>query len=584
MNVLFHRELRRQTPVALAAIILGLLFAIVGAAFGVHGSVNDLTVTGFGIAAIAAPFLLGLATFAPDVETGAASFIATLPVSRRRELVARWGAALALSVVTLVAGLVILLASGVSRRDLGQIDFMVGAFVAVYAFSSAVLASIVARRTLVALVVALGLSLVPVQVIHSFGQRLDPPFQLDVTVGLLPPFLIICAAWVHLRGDAHTDWRRPALMTAGAVGGLLVAIMGFTTACWALDVPTAPWEVRDVRLSSSARTALVFELRRNAWHGDPSWRGELVDVETLARRELPAAIDGSFSPSGRTALVALQGDGDMRLVDVATGAATSAQRFRLQRRSDRAEDLQTSSIRLYVASAAPSRIAPVVWDGEEPVSVIPPRRWNGGRASMPEISSLEAASGSRVIERLGDRRFVREASGSRRPLELPPGFLVEDLRLSPSGDVLLAIGREGERQSLRAVALDHASRRHDAMLDLPPGAVSLLVSFSPDERRLVVRARPKKGKQRAEILTELDFVDGSVRPLEGWPHEELPLAWSASGRRVAFANRTWRDREGQTGGWGQTPGWFVGFKGEEEALVVVDTGTIPQLQAFPPRH
>ena len=93
MRRLFTRELVRLAPVAAACGFLGLLIYL-GLAYLAPGSwaqyAND---NAYLVVLFGAPWLLGSAAIAPDAESGALTFLATLPVKTWRHLLARVGAA-----------------------------------------------------------------------------------------------------------------------------------------------------------------------------------------------------------------------------------------------------------------------------------------------------------------------------------------------------------------------------------------------------------------------------------------------------------------------------------------------------------
>ncbi len=93
MRRLFVRDLRRLLPIALAMVGLGIFIQLAALVFS---SSSLMVETGLWVVALATPWLLGVAAFAHDYESGGETFLATLPVSRTVLLLTR------LSVATLL--------------------------------------------------------------------------------------------------------------------------------------------------------------------------------------------------------------------------------------------------------------------------------------------------------------------------------------------------------------------------------------------------------------------------------------------------------------------------------------------------
>src|SRR4051812_15740325 len=101
VKTFFMRELRRQAPVAVASVVLGLL-VIVACLIATDSLLNRLEGAwlGFSVAVVAAAFLLGIASVAPDAESGAQVFLAILPMRRWKEVLVRLSVAALLTLVT----------------------------------------------------------------------------------------------------------------------------------------------------------------------------------------------------------------------------------------------------------------------------------------------------------------------------------------------------------------------------------------------------------------------------------------------------------------------------------------------------
>jgi hypothetical protein len=548
MSFLFARELRRQAPVAAASVVLGLLFVALGLAFGrgPNGGLFELTLSGFVVSSIAASLLLGIASFAPDVESGAAAFIATLPISRRRELATRWGVATLLCIAAIAASSVpVWLVSRTPwSEQLDEVHARRFVFAVVGGLGSGFVASLIGRRTLVAFLVAPAVGLVPYLLFAEIGDRFFAPFDVEVVAAVvLIPALFALGAWVHARCDVHVDWRRGTLVTSAVLGALLVVGSGAVTACWAFDLG-ALWAIYGVVPSHDGRSAVVIEC-----HGSSMWRrasrATTIDLETGHRLAVlqDAVAVLSFSPSGRSALLA-ESDGESEaLVDLRTGAS-SRRNFRAQ---EPAERTSTPSLHVWSSYMPRPPISAVIWDGEEPVSVVTGRRWSKDPIALPEIKHIEAAAGGWLIARDGELRFAVDAQGRRRELSLPP-VRVDDLALSPSGRLVVLLGEGSSGAELWSIPIDAPAAARRLALDPPTSLSRIYLAFSPGEDRVDVIAGlyASTGRENSYRTTLFDVRDGrALRP--SVKKSPLPIAWSPSGRREVFTDDTWRDADGAAG-------------------------------------
>jgi len=446
------RELRRQSSVALGAFVLGLL--VLGGSFFYkldRYGLESAAAVSFVAVIVVAALLLGVASVAPDTESGAMAFLAHLPRSLRRELLARWGVA---AFLVVVAGV---LDYGVAHAFAGSVPFEVFKFdqipiwlLAILAFAVGAASSVAFRQTITSLVFAPAFA-IPILALKAEGEVLGG-WRSDVGTIFLAcgsAFALVGAAAGFLRGDLHrSSWRPLALVLGALLGGAALT----TGSALAYDQVPGRWEWSSwPTLRSVHGDRLVLSRYRTIGLGRRA-DNRMTVLSTTGGK--PIDIDGgnalSFSPDGSKLLVVAESLRSFRLLDIATG------RFE-------EKTIVGGSVTSYWTEHGDSWLSlnepgasrvPVAWRGGVPVlaarGVLEP--WRGevpkilGRVeSLGGTRALECLeSGERVVHDLesGERLqsgFAALPAGDRSTPAWPTTVRVVEARLTSDGDWVVAI-------------------------------------------------------------------------------------------------------------------------------------------------
>ncbi len=446
MKTFVIRELRRQAPVAVGSLVLGLL-VLAGSLFyrldryGLEGAAAMSVIA----VLVVAPLLLGVASVAPDTETGALAFLAHLPRSLRRELVARWGVAVALAVAATSADYAAARTfAGVVPVEVFRYDKVPLWLIAIVAFATGAASSVAFRQSITALVFAPAFAL-PILALKAEGDFLSGwPNEVGLGfVGCGAGLTLVGASAGFLRGDLHRrSWRPLALIVGVLAGGSALA----SGSAFAYDHVAGPWSLRGTPVLRDVSGGQVVLARyRTIGLGE---RGE-NRLDVFATKggkpiEIEADMALSFSPDGSKLLALAQGASGrcFRLADLATG-----------RHEDR--KLGASSFGAYWSTVSESWLSveqtgiahvPVAWRKGEPVLLLGGALdlWRGGLEKLP--GRVESLGGTRALVCLeSGERFVHDLeTGARVPSGLarvPEDVKVVSAKLSADGDWVVAIGQ-----------------------------------------------------------------------------------------------------------------------------------------------
>lgn len=319
---LWLREVRRQGVPALALVGLSLLLELATGVFLRHKGPGGLVPM---LISLLGPYLLGVAAVAPDVESGAETFLSRLPLARGRLFLMRalvaagWSLALVLSVLVIDQGL-----SAVSSSEA---RFLIHGGCAL---TAGLLASCAIRPTLAAFLLGPLLVGVPVWLFQTLLERgLRMAVSDQELLVLAAGAGALLAGWVtYQRGDLHLPGWRSLRVASAALGALLALASGATTAAWGLSDPSLDRQVGRVVSTPAGLVAAVTGWPSGAgwWHPtSPDWRVDLVRVDEGGRaraRRLPEGLQPlALSPDGERCLAAVWGTGghELSLWDTGTG-------------------------------------------------------------------------------------------------------------------------------------------------------------------------------------------------------------------------------------------------------------------------
>ncbi|MBI3725543.1 hypothetical protein HY251_16560, partial [bacterium] len=456
MRAFFLRELRRLAPISLGVLVLGALIVVGSVLLLPPGppSLLDISLGAFAIVGVASAFLLGVATVAPDAESGAVAFLATLPVTRSRELAVRWGAALVSWGVAFAASAVlpvVLACAAPVEKAAHAVPETLGVVAAVgaAAFSAGAIGSMAVRRALVAVVVGPIFFLAPWFAYARLAQGLEAPTAFGAAAPfVIPPVLIVAAAFVFLRGDLHRSSFRPLALGSVVVGGALLLSCIATTGAFAYDRFFADWDVRlEAFHRTSARHVLYWKHREASWGKNARFTLNALDADTGRCLELAGGNVVSASPAGDRILVEnyllnrteLH---ELRTGDVRIGPPAAASLWQSVWNGLGAHPHLSTGVHESVA-----------WAHGLPIAFAPGELQEWGKAgprALPEGLVAEALAGSRVVLRRADGTLLlwdleRDLEHPERSLAislaaLPAGFTIHELVFSPLGGSLVVLG------------------------------------------------------------------------------------------------------------------------------------------------
>jgi len=467
MRQLFVRELRRQAPVALAPVVLALLCygALLVTDFRGYAEVHAAI-----LAALTAPWLLATAAVAPEVESGAVGYLATLPVRPWRlfavraavaGLLATAAAVTAAAAVGLVSDASVLgLAFEVGERGVSaDVGLPVGA-AAVIVFGAALVTSSALRSTLGAFVGAPVLAGLVVTAATGLAVWSELEAALIALLVGLPLLLLAAAGGACVRGDLHRRSLRPAGL---ALGVLAAGVLGIHSAVLAVDRVGAGESVAMTRACDGAALVETQPLRRlhDRHRGPSSWR--FADARTGTVHDLPAGCEPlSVAPGGDRVLL-LRGSGlDLSLWEPAAGVVAvaseqpwpagfleSSEPVVLGGRAR--ETWLWHAGRPYLLGAEARRRGVLSWDGVESV---PLPAWANERVTSAGAWTVWTVRDDDADGEPGALRAWNPATAAARDLALPGGLAPIDAHLLPSGRLLLAAAGAGSPASLWVVDLD----------------------------------------------------------------------------------------------------------------------------------
>ncbi len=539
MKPFIRRELARQAPIALASLLLGLVVLagvlVLGSTALVdmeHGA-RSASLSGLAIVMIAAPLLLGVATVAPDSESGAVAFLVHFPHSRAAELAIRWSVAAGLSAaaIGLDALATWLLAGPVHLPSLATIrgtEIGLG-LVAVGAFVAGTAASIAFRRTLNALVAAPFLLALPALALSQLEDVFTFPRGGIVLAGVpaIALVLVLAAIVAFFRGDLHRRGLRPTFIVLGVLAASTLVVSGAVSA-------------RELHLSKPLDTLYPWFRSNSRFVVKRTWQGP--HGETLGERYLLVARDRSsataldikgepieLSPDGSRILA--HGEDGMHLCLVAVG---------------------TGEVDRHVLGAAPEEGSRLVLAGIAPTGWADSFAWCGNRPVFVKDGALVEAfgvlakrpsgrivaqGGARLVVSDGSRHYVWDLNaGQEIPSsldDLPGDRKVVATLLSRDGTRLFAlcaspVGEEelcfmpvaaGRIDRYVLPSLEGAPRamglRH-SFWAMPGGAV--FRQFLSDDRALLVRLDYASGTfHEIPNLSNVNDVAPDARTfLQGW--------------------------------------------------------------------
>lgn len=559
------RELRRQLPIALGLFGLGILVVLLLLTSSLFLEGMELHVdTAVLAVAIGAPWVLGATVLAPDVETGADAFLATLPVSRWRLLGARVGVAFGYTLLALggFSLLLIGIKHGLDLKDPFVLPFA-EALMALFLFPAGLLASVAVRRTLPAFLLTPVFLLAPTFIYALFLAGIGAPSSLLESWGVraaLPPVLVLAALLAYAGARGEQSMRRPLLRGGAVLGAGLLLVTLVTSVAYAYQCWTSPWGLDSVSLSSpDGRRIGVVLAQETEWGHD--WerrrRPVIIDADRLHDPwELPAGTRPySFSPDGAF-LLATNQDGRWELWDC-------GQRRRLYETHGAPLPLggpvrRAPAKRLRTAGVVWRYGKDLVWRGGTPYWVTTERSllaWdNSGRLPLPaSLEAVEGVAGTRLLLRLrGGARAVCQLEYRADPrkvcMELPSlgyGEACQEAALGPRGQWLFLLGERADGVS-RLWVSDAGANPLEArpLFGVAKDFTGLRISISPDGRHAIVDVALGRGKTRRVRTWRVELNSGKalrVRKLEGFAVD--PEAWSPSGRFVTSDARLW-DLEG----------------------------------------
>ncbi len=523
MRALFFREVRRLAPVA-GAVLLGIFLVLALAHLNRHeGRIPPESIVMFG--SVLGALLLGVATIAPDTDSGAIAFLARLPIPPARALAAKLAAAL------LWVAAIVLIAS-VSRTGvpaaLWHERLDLGGALAV-ALGSGVLASVMSRRTLAAAVLApiaaaAAFLLFVAPVTLGLGMR-SLSLEGPIAFGFSAAFVAI-AFLAFMRGDRHRASWRPAVLGLG--GLVLLDVLSVSSAAlahgWSIHDSPRWMTVRGWTVASADGRRVALELGGTHWEGYEE-RIAVVDRAEKTARLLPVryAEAVGFSPDGRRLLAASLIQPGGWLVDIETGSVENV-----------------ASTQEGVTNGFATRW--VLWRDARPILV----HQELGRIELREPGDAVAArqaSRGRIVGTVEGRIAVLD-QGHLSLLDPWTGRSEEVLVAKVDGEydnVEAAFSPRGERAVILVNHGADATKTNVYVLDRASGAKRDFVcemtidrslghdAFSPDLRKIAL--------SRSSECCVLDLETGSVQRFEDPEERDSELsfpAWSPDGARLVL--------------------------------------------------
>ncbi len=512
MRRLVLRELRRQLPVALALVALCLLVALGAAPFG-DALRRGVDMTPWHLAAVvvtlAAPWLLGVAAVAPDVESGAARFLAALPCSPARQQLARAAVAAGYAAL-LIAPLATLTREASGARP--------GEHVAGVAllFLSGLVASAVTGRTLAAFVAAPLLALVAFDQAGALGASwfADARWGGRWVVHAVAAFGLGAAALAAARAQAWPGGRAlaRAVVALGAVGlaapALLATARAVDRATTASDDPLA--HAIDWRAWSDPGGLLVARVHAGVWTAHDvvvldRWtvhekHGDVARRWTRRLPELPSAVVPS--PDGDRLLVTV-------LDPTGDGGRGAWVRLLLSTRD---------------GAAVGARATPFEAAHRLPAWHAPPLGWRDG---VPFRARTDGAGFEPLVELDGAPPGPPTAEAGRVvaippetvPLGLSDAWALVGERSARGLDdaALAAAGLALARPLERLVLAPRAGAQAPVRALVPPSGVVLAATLAPGGRHVVgLRALPAAAAGPGARLATVAWVLDLARP-GPWP-------------------------------------------------------------------
>lgn len=511
MRSLLLRQVRLQATPAAAAVGLGLLVLILSAlspgrldAYGVSPAE-----VAFAVAAVVAPWLLGVGAVAADAQAGGLRFLGALPVGPGRHLLLR--ALVAFGLSALVVGAFALPLRVIDEATLEQVALGQALLVASLAAGALV------RQPLAAFVAAPLLLAAPVLAYRELSRALSAPGEFLVAANLAAPAVLALIAWRAFARPAG----EPRRLLAGAAAALAAAVALGGAATTAARAAAHARPERQVEWAVHGGVLVRSEVEWVRWPtASPRHWNTLVPLDRLAvARDLDEALAGAWTLDGWVGVMQARGtllvgwhDGERRLLDVAARrvVATAPERGPVTRVAPSWDPA------LRVDAGARPWLAGEPWGLDPNVGA---RTFRGAPLEgVPAGARVEALGGPRLIAQVdGARVLVDLTRGAAAPLTAPPDAAVA---LSPSGRHLVLRTREG-------LTLRDLGDGTERVVPAPAGG-DVRVEFAPDEARAIVEL---SADTRVEALA-VDLVTGEVRPLpEGTAGG--PWVWSPSGRRVA---------------------------------------------------
>jgi hypothetical protein len=509
------RELARQAPTALGSLLLGLIVLVgvllLGTTNFIDGAheARSAARSGLAIVMVTAPLFLGVATVAPDRESGALAFLVRFPLSRAAELAIRWGIAAGLAAAAIgVAALATWFLAGTATlpaiATIGKTNIRFE-HIAVVGLVSGSVASIAFHRTLSALVAAPFLILLPELALAKLEQTFGFS-QGGLVLACVPATalaLVLAAIVAFFRGDLHRSGRRPLIIVLGVMALSTLLLEGAVSA-------REEYLARPVDRLSPWTSSIQ---RASRWFTDPShrfvvkrtWRGPheekfgveqylLVAADLSSETALPG-VPIAFSPDGS------------RMLGYAHGAVCL---FAVGSGEIECHGLERAPIeprKLELDPRSPPWVDVLAWRGDWPVFVKNGALMEafGPRGPKPP-GRIEAQGGSRLVCVEGSRRFVWDLNaGAAIPSsldDLPPDVTLEEIVLSNDG--------------ARVAALSAAPGRDDEIFFMPVtrGRIDRVVTPALGDRGLwMLSCAVIFRTEESPRFAMLDYASGAVHDL-----------------------------------------------------------------------
>jgi hypothetical protein len=497
VRVFLLRELRRDAPLAIAALSLGLLCLVSGAVlqnFVPSVESGAAAFAGFVVVLLAAPLLLGVATVAPDTESGAVAFLARMPHSRRLELAVRWGVAAALTAATValqVVASVLYAATAPRESEILRLSPPAIVAVAVGAFAAGAAASAAFRRSMSALVAAPLIFGAPALLLIRLGNELGPTMLGVELASVLIPVAIAAGIAAFLRGQIHRPSLRPLKIVAGTTAAATLTLAG---GAYGWDVGAARWKWTGHALRDRSATKHVFcESLEKGFGISGGQRWVLVDG-SAHDHVLPEGWPIGFSPDGARVLVQ-QGLRKCVLVDASTGQSEKWTARATPGPARRSLGVQGEGIAWRRGHPVVARIS-----GQ----ILEDTKWSapGGR--------VESCAGSRLllVDDAGARRIwdLEREAALPSPLDaLPPETRLVEATLTSDGASILA---RGDLAGAGYIFVLSVEKGPIARLALAEEEAQLGVNVWSSPERLAISTHGITG---TKLITMLDLRTGEMR-------------------------------------------------------------------------